>query len=293
MTFKLGSFSGAVMNPATYWSGDSLVKLTSSNVSASWGRKQAAIDFSNKVFATWQHDARAVRRANASKARKTLEDMGFTRGWFAAVNPMMSIKTMWDAFSHFAGNNGKWTDNNFGNYNGGSFGGLMTDAPWCLCTFAHAYDANLNKIAELARKQQEAVQGLKRGIEGRSTVEWSTINEPLKKFDEYTKAIEPLMVMCPESKIKMGWDYTKTLGKYVGAMDDLMSELRKSGDLKTSAGVTALAFIVSTCVPVFGDLYAEAIKGLPNAIRFFENIKYERNHMMAQVYGSQYRMYER
>ena len=47
--------------------------------------------------------------------------------------------------------------------------------------------------------------------------------------------------------------------------------------------MTALAFIVGECVPVFDSLYAEAIKGVPNAIRFFEKIKVERNQVLVKV----------
>ena len=276
---------------SSYWMGEALIRLSAQTITASRLRNQASIKFSNQVFSTWRHDSKAVRATGAKKAQRTLEDMGHTRGFFAAINPMISVKTMWDACTHYAGNKQKWTDDNYSHYGSGHFGGMVSDVPWCLATFAKAYDSNVNDLIALIKKQQSAVKGLKRAIENKPRVEWKTINDPLKQFDEYTKAIEPLMVTCPESKGLQSWNYAKTLGKYTGAADDLMAEVRKSGDVTTSAAVTALAFIVGECVPVFGSLYAEAIKGVPNAIRYFEDIKYERNHMMAKVYGSSFKMY--
>lgn len=280
------------MSATQYWNGQKLIKLSASNVRGSWARKKKGLDFVNKVFATWRRDSRGLRKRGPKKALKTLEDMGHTRGVAAIL--WMDVKTIWDACNHYDSNGRKWTDKVLASYGGGAyFGGFVDDVPWALTTFAEAYDANVKKLVALIKHQQTAVKGMKRAIENKPTVEWKTINEPLKKFDDYTKAIAPLMVMCPEGLgMKAGWTYPKTIAKYSGAMDDLMSEIRKSGDIKTSAAVTALAFIVGECVPVFGSLYAEAIKGVPNAIRYFENIKYERNHMMAKVYGSKFKMYD-
>jgi len=281
------------MSASQYWNGDLLIKLSTSNVQGGWARDRKRLAFANKVFATWRRDARGLNKRGPKKAWNTLKDMGHTRGFLAAMS-WMDVKTMWDACSHYHAKGRKWTDTSLASYGGGAyFGGFVDDVPWCLTTFAEAYDANVKKLVTLIKHQQTAVKGMKRSIENKPTVEWKTINDPLKKFDDLTKAIEPLMVMCPDGVgTKAGWTYPKTMAKYTGALDDLMSEVRKSGDIKTSAGVTALAFIVGECVPVFGSLYAEAIKGVPNAIRYFENIKYERNHMMAKVYGSKFKMYD-
>ena len=281
------------MSATTYWEGKKTAKLSAATVSGGWGRKAGSLKFANKVLATWAHDSRKLRSAGAKKALRNLEDMGRSLSIGGKLN-WGGVKTMWDACQHLSANRGKWTDSYLSYYASGSyFGGYMDNVPYSLANFAANYDANVDKLVKLIKQQQKAVKGLKKAIENKPRVEWKTINEPLKQFDEYTKAIEPLMVMCPEGVGKKGWTYPKTIGKFTGAMDDLMSEVRKSGDIKTSVGVTALAFIVGECVPVFGSLYAEAIKGVPNAIRYFENIKYERNLMMAKVYGSSFKMYGR
>ncbi|MEZ5366081.1 MAG: hypothetical protein R2748_28045 [Bryobacterales bacterium] len=280
------------MSAYTYWNGEALIKLSSSNVTGGWINKPKAEAYVNKVFSTWRHDSKKLRKAGATAALETLESIGRTRGFMAAIS-LMEVKHFFDACIHYDKNGKKWTDPSLATYGGGTFfGGMVSDVPWALATFGEAYDANMDKLIALIKKQQEAVKGLKKGLEGKKIVQWKLINDPLKQLDEYTKAIDPLLVMCPESKLLSGYNHTKTLGKFTGAMDDVMTQMQKSGDVATAAGVTALGLVIAKYVPIFGDLYAEAIKGVPNAISFFENIKYERNMVMAKVYGSRYKMYE-
>ncbi len=276
----------------SYWDASRLAKVSGTTVPAAFNRPNS-ITFINKVFFTWQHDMRRCQSRGKTKARQTLEAMGRTRGAFTAMNPMIAIKNLWDGFTHYDACGARWQDTNSWSYNGGFFGSFTDSAPWALCTFADAYDANLKTIAELARKHEEAVRKLKGAVEGKQTIPWDQVNGPLKLIADYSKAVDPLLVMCPESKLKTGYDWAKNLAEFTGAMDDILKETAASGSVKQGAGVTALAFVISKSVPVFGDLYAEAIKGVPNAIRFFEEIKWQRNHMMAQVYGSQFKMYER
>ena len=279
------------MSAITYWNGEITARLSSSNVKGAWGSKTLSTKFCNKVLKTWAHDSKGLRDTGPKSALKTLESMGHATTVGGKLR-WSSVKSMWDACTHLNANNGGWTDTDLSFYSGGVFGGFVDDVPYSLACFAQFYDENLNKLVELIQQQQEAVKGLKKAL-NKPRVDWKTINDPFKQFDDYTKAIEPLMVMCPESKALKGWTYAKTIAKYTGVADDLLSEVRKSGDIKTASAVTALAFIVGECVPVFGSLYAEAIKGLPNAIRFFEDIKADRNMIMAKVYGSDYKMYGR
>jgi hypothetical protein len=279
------------MSAIGYWNGELYARLSSSNVKGAWGNKSLATKFANKVLATWAHDSRGLRRSGPASALKTLEAMGHAMSVGGKLR-WSYVRTMWDVCVHLDANKGGWSDADLSYYGGGgAFGGFVDDVPYALACFAERYDENLNALVELIKKQQEAVKGLKKAM-NKSSIDWKTINDPLKQFDDYTKAIEPLMVMCPEGKALKGWTYAKTIAKYTGAADDLLAEVRKSGDIKTASAVTALAFIVGECVPVFGSLYAEAIKGLPNAIRFFEDIKADRNLLMAKVYGSQYKMYD-
>jgi len=277
----------------SYWQGGSLAKVSTATVPVIFS-KANSLAFMNAAFATWRNDMSRCISTGRSKAKQTLENMGRTRGAFSAMNPMISIKNLWDAFEHYDSSGSRWRDTNSWSYNGGRFNaGYVDSVPWALVTFANAYDANLAKIAEYARKHQEAVRKLKGAVEGKQIIPWEQVNGPLKLIDEYSKAVDPLLVMCPERQIMKGYSWTKNIASFTGAMDDVLKETAASGSVRQGSGVVALAFIVSKCVPAFGDLYAEAIKGVPNAIRFFEDIKWERNHMMAQVYGSQFRMYER
>ena len=266
----------------SYWNGAKTGKLSAAKVKGGWGRQKKSIDFSNKVLATWSRNSRTLRKSGPKKALKTLENMGHGTSVGGKLR-WSYVKTMWDVCNHLDANRGKWTDTDISFYGGGCFGGYVDKVPYALAMFGGFYDENLQKLVKMIRHQQTAVKGLKKAIENKPTVEWKTINDPLKKFDEYTKAIEPLMVMCPEGVALKGWTYPKTIAKYTGAADDLMAEVRKSGDIKTAAAVTALAFIVGECVPVFGSLYAEAIKGVPNAVRFFEKIKWERNQVLVKA----------
>ena len=277
----------------SYWEGSKLASVTQATVPAVFN-KPRSIEFMNAVFSTWRHDMCACIRQGRTGAKQTLEKLGRKQGIIASLPFGMSVRNLWDSFAHYDTQKCRWTDTNSSQYNGGVFlQGFVYDVPWALATFAEAYDANLQKIADYARKHQEAVRKLKGAVEGKKVIPWEQVNGPLKLIDEYTKCVDPLLVMCPESKIMKGYTWTKNVATFTGAMDDVMKETAASGSVKQGAGVVALAFIVSKCVPVFGDLYAEAIKGVPNAIRFFEEIKWQRNHTMAQVYGSQFKMYER
>jgi hypothetical protein len=275
-----------------YWDGTMLAKVSTSTVPSVFNQPRS-VTFMNQVFTTWYRDMRKLKARNHRTAIKTLEDMGRTRGGFTAVNPMIGIKNLWDGFAHYDACGKAWKDTNSWSYNGGALtNGFVNNVPWAMCTFAGAYDANLKKIADYAEKHKREVQKIRGALEGKNYVPWNLINEPLKMIDEYTKAVDPLLVMCPESKLKRGYDWTKNAATFSGALDDIMKETAASGNAGQASAVVALGVIVSKCVPIFGDLYAEAIKGLPNAIRFFEEIKWQRNHEMAKIFGSKFRMYD-
>ncbi len=275
-----------------YWDGTQCAQVSTNTVPGVF-RQQLSVSFMNAVFSTWCRDMRKLKAKNRSAAVKTLESMGRTRGAFTAMNPMISIKHLADAFAHYDANGKAWKDTNSWNYNGGAFSkGFIDKVPWAMCTFANAYDENLKTIAAYAEKHNEQVKKIKTALEGKNYVPWSQINDPLKKLDEYTKAVDPLLVMCPESTIKKGYDWTKNVATFTGAMDDIMKETAASGNAGQAAAVVALGVIISKCVPIFGDLYAEAIKGLPSAIRFFEDIKWQRNNEMAKIFGSKYKIYD-
>ncbi len=279
------------MSMYDYWGGTLCARVLDADLCLPFRGSAPSLAFMNKVFATWHHDINACNGQKHAAARATLEAMGKTAGAFTRMNLMMSVKDLYGCFRHYDANNRTWRDSNDALYGGGAFfGGCVNSAPWAMVTFADAYDANLKQIQDLIEKQKEQVARIKAGIKG-TTILWKEVNEPLKKFDEYTKAIDPLMVMCPEAVVK-GSRYTwvKNFATLTGAMDDWMNASAASGSVGQSAAVVALSIIVSKCVPVFGDLYAEALKGVPNAIRFFENIKWERDHTLAQ-FGRQYQIY--
>ncbi len=251
-----------------------------------------AVAFMNKVFSTWHHDMNACKPKSRAAALRTLEAMGRTAGAFSRANPMIRIKDLWHAFDPFDRNNKPWRDANEWSYHGGSFGGFQSSLPWALVTFAKAYDENLNTIAALVEKQKAQATKIVSLLAGKNFIPWRELNDPLKKFDEATKAIDPLMVMCPEGLGKKGFSWTKTIASYTGVIDDVLKETAASGSVNQAVASQALAFIVGKCIPVFGELYAEALEGLPTAIRFFEDIKWQRNHELAK-FGKDYMIYDR
>ena len=277
------------MANSDYWRGARRAWLNDADVCSPFRGNASRLAYINRVFEVWHHDANACRNQRNYRALVTLENMGRTAG-LSRLNPMIAIKDLEGCFDHLAANRGKWTDNNASFYGGGAFGGFIDDIPWAMATFANAYDANVAEIQKLIEKQKEAALRIKAGIKG-TRILWSEVNDPLQKFDQYTKAIDPLMVMCPEAIVK-GTRYTwaKNVATLTGAVDDWLKATAASGRTGESAALVALSVIVSKCVPVFGDLYAEALKGIPNAVRFFENIKWERDHTLAQ-FGKEYMIY--
>ena len=275
----------------SYWDGSLQAKVDTGTACHPFNNA-AAVAFMNQVFATWYHDMNACKAKGRSAAKATLEAMGRTAGAFSRANPMIRIKDMWGAFDHFDNSGKRWMDTNAWSYSGGHFGGFRSDLPWALVTFANCYDDNLKAIQKLAEKQKEQVNKINGILGSKSFIPWRELNDPLKKFDECTKAIDPLMVMCPEGVGKKGYSWTKTIASYSGVIDDVLKETAASGSVSQAVASQGLAFIIGKCVPVFGDLYAEALKGLPGAVRFFEDTKWQRNHELAK-FGKEYMIYDR
>lgn len=220
-----------------------------------------------------------------TSATELLESCGKSIGYM-----LWGVNNLFSSFTHLSANDGGWSDKTEGQYNGGVFGGTVP-APWGICTYAHCIDKEMKKLADMFKTHAEQVKAIKEAA-SKPKIAWADVNKPLKTIDEYAKAAAPLIAIAP-GPIDTGVSWFKNISKFTDNMDSLLKEVASSGDVTTSAGVTALAVVVAECVPIFGDLYAEALKGVPNAIRYFEQIKQDRELIMAKVYGSSYQMYSR
>ena len=73
-----------------------------------------------------------------------------------------------------------------------------------------------------------------------------------------------------------GGSISKLMGKWVGygakvhKYTSLYAKVKDSQNVKETLLVEAAAAIVDT-LPVFGSLYADVIRGIPNLVKFFEN----------------------
>jgi hypothetical protein len=189
-------------------------------------------------------------------------------------------------FEHMAKNGGKYLDDTWNGWKG------ICNIPMGVSNFLDEIEkrggkfsrsiSDFNALKDKARREAEA---------GR----WKECGETMGKIKTNLDTYGPYLWVCIPGNPGQAPKYVELIGKcigYAGTVHGVLSKgldaeaalhkLRFDPNAKRDLFVETMAGIVGG-LPIFGQLYAEAIRGVPNAIDYFRKIARERDAMIEQI----------
>ncbi|MBI1832095.1 MAG: hypothetical protein HYR84_11665 [Planctomycetes bacterium] len=288
---------------SNYWWGNSVAKVASDQVSASWGRGNGAgprRDVLNRAFqifaATRQNIAKCMDDEQARAMTNELEDAAYC-GWGRGVRDLE------DAFGHMvesvdAGSG--WTDDHTEDLWGGSSSCFWPGSPdvdpyapkgWVPCSawipdapaaganFINAIDKKMKELSALASDHFSLVGQAKEAKEKNSWKEYLDLLADIQKKGK--KALKWLW-WAPRIKAAGGQFLSgvNILEKIAKHADTVMESKNTFPDMPWEAAVgIELAATAAEGLPLFGKLYAEMFRGMPKLFASFKGMieRYDQN----------------
>lgn len=174
-------------------------------------------------------------------------------------------------FQHLAANNGEWKDDCWDGYEG------KCNIPRGIGHFykeikKRRNDAShhLGKISSYRkwRSYQQKLNGMKQ------MEKWEKMGKEIGYTEKALKEVTPFVWAVVGGCEKVG-SMAKLMGQWVGYgakvhnYMTLYAKIKDSQHVKETLYLEAAAAVVNT-VPIFGSLYADVIRGIPNLVKFFE-----------------------
>ncbi|MDX2270213.1 MAG: hypothetical protein NW208_19080 [Bryobacter sp.] len=189
-------------------------------------------------------------------------------------------------FKHMYENNGSFYDDNWDGYKG------YCNIPMGVSNFIQTIEKRGGKFSQSAsdflRAQQEAQRQAKLG-------QWEKVGEQLGSIKSNLETYGPYLWVCIPGNPGKAPHYVELIAKCIdyagqihGTLDkglkaeQTLDRAKNDPNFKKDLFVETMAAVVGR-LPVMGPLYAEVIKGVPNAIAYFTKIAKERDATINEI----------
>jgi hypothetical protein len=257
-----------------YLYGNELAELQPEDVDASWKSEPKALPLLNKAFEIYFEAYNAIRKfdddpqlqSDLSHSLNKAAKYCYPLYWgFREVNTLVA------GFEHLDNNDGRWTDENVGSYNGGVGGaGYVRPVPACAASFLRAVDDNVKELRESLENVATGMGQIKEGQEEQDT-NWEKVGKGLEAVEKYGERAKPLLWLAPESLQEGGetvlqWD--GKIAKVHGYATRLMKIATSNQPLDDAlfAGLTE----VLNYAPVLGGFYGRIVAEIPGMAQHWE-----------------------
>ena len=249
-----------------YLYGNQLAEVDKEDVSAAWKSEPKALALLNKAFEIYYDGYNATKRVDDPQYQRELQRSldKAAKYWYPLYSMFGKVNTLVDAFEHLDKNDGRWTDENTGSYNGGVGGtGYVAPVPSCAASFLRAVDDDIKELKECLGNIAEGIGKVTEASEGDDT-NWEKVGKGLEAVEKYGKYAKPLLWLAPESLQKAGetvleWD--EKIGKAHGYATKLMT-IASSNRPMDEFLFTAITEVLQY-VPVLGGFYGKIVSEIP------------------------------
>jgi len=281
-TIKLG---GEKMHQ--YYYGGEQASVEAADVDAAWKSESRALTLLNRAFEIYYDACNAIKRVDDPELQQTLElslDKA-AKYWYSLYSFPGKVNTLVGAFEHLDKNDGRWTDNNTGSYNGGIGGaGWVQVVPSCAASFLRAVDENIEKLRDCLGSFAQGLADMKKGDEDNK---WEKVGKGLEGVEKYGKYVKPLLWLAPEALKDAGetvleWD--EKIAKVHGYASKLMT-IGASNQPLDDFLIIGLTEVLNYA-PVIGGFYGRIVAEIPGFARHMEEFA---NNYWARTGGETYR----
>jgi len=257
-------------NPYVY--GDQQATLTDGQVDAKWkATAPKGVYFLNLCFELYYKAYNAVTAQGADP-----DDAMWKSLWHAAnsgdfLTGIGRVDRLTKAFDHLAQNNGRWTDENTWNYNGGPGrvgGDVNAEVPLCAANFLDAVNNAYEKLRSALDGFSDGLGKLKEGKEAEDDTKWNKVGEGLEAVEKYGGRAKPLLWLAPETLSECGstlLEWNEKILKVHGYGTTAM-KLAASNTPGTDALFLALQQVLSYA-PFIGGFYGKIVAEIPDMAR--------------------------
>jgi hypothetical protein len=249
-----------------YLYGNEQATLAAEEVAASWKSEPKALPLINKAFEIYYDAYHATNQVEdpqyQRELRRSLDKAA--KYWYPLYATVGKVNTLVGAFEHLDKNDGRWTDENVGSYNGGVGGrGFVSPVPACAASFLRAVDNNVKELHECLDNVAEGMGTVKEAQEEENT-DWAKVGRGLELVEKYGKYAKPLLWLAPETIQKgaetvLEWD--EKIGKAHGYASKVMT-IAASDRPADKLLFTALTEVLNY-VPVLGGFYGKIVAEIP------------------------------
>jgi len=249
-----------------YLYGNQQAEVAIEDVTAPWKSEPKALPLLNKSFEIYYDGYNATKQVDDVQYQRELQRSldKAANYWYFLYSMAGKVNTLAGAFEHLDKNDGRWTDDNTGSYNGGIGGpGYVAPVPSCAASFLRAVDDNIKELKECFGSIADGIGKVTEAQEEDQT-NWEKVGKGLEAVEKYGKYAKPLLWLAPEALQKAGetvleWD--EKIGKVHGYATKLMT-IAASNRPMDEFLFTALTEVLQY-VPVLGGFYGRIVAEIP------------------------------
>jgi hypothetical protein len=258
-----------------YYYGGEQASVEAADVDAPWKSNPRALELLNRAFEIYYNACNAIKNIDDFDMRRSLERSldKAAKSWHFLFYCPGQVSTLVDGFRHLDKNDGRWRDDNAGDYNKQGAGIMgnnvrVTGVPWCAANFLTAVDENLESLCEGLSGVAEGLGNLK---EGEEDSKWEKVGKGLEGVEKYGKYVKPLLWLAPDTLKEAGetvleWD--EKIAKVHGYASKLMTIGASNRPLDDFIfiGLTE----VLSYAPVLGGFYGRIVAEIPGFAKHME-----------------------
>jgi hypothetical protein len=254
-----------VSNPYLY--GRQQAILATDDVDAKWKSEPRALEFLNLSFELYYNAYNAVEATGDDGMRRSLRKAVNTGNW-TVVTGWGKLDKLSEGFDHLEKNNGRWTDENTWNYNGGPGrigGNVFATVPLCAANFLEAVNDAMETLRAALGSFAEGLGKLK---EGQDDSNWKKTGEGLEAVEKWGGRAKPLLWVAPETLAKYGDQLLEWNGKIL-KVHGLASKFMTAAASNQPVPELLLAGLgeVLSYAPMIGGFYGKIVAEIPGMAR--------------------------
>ena len=281
-----------------YWNGKELLVLNKNTVKVKKLNNPKSIGLMNHAFKVY-YDAMRMSIKHPTKAlsyriKDDVQDAGYTGAvlgggyvWAADLD---------NVFKHVIDNNGMWTQDQHWTYFGKQKNYQNVSVPHGVNNFLQEIDSRGDTLITESKSLNEYLQKFN---EIKGARRWKQLGEWIGNVDTTVDQSSKILWIWPKfdaGRAVVG-KWTKGTNivhsaftnymKYEQMLDGKADRYKKVASASVLAAMTE---VIRVAVPIFGDFYAKAIEAMPTLVAWAEGIVKDRDKLITQAVGPEYRV---
>ena len=266
----------------SYLFGHQLAYIAKGSVHVEWLKNVPSLDLTNKAFRFYYDAYNRVSRAGGKLSTPILTDLSSAA--HEGCSPIYSadlagvFQTLWKT-------TGRWYEDYSKNYCGPQVNGAV-QVPVGVCNFLNAVDYRAETLQNSYSSLTRYLADVKNS---KSNHRWEEIGAQTEGIKNSLENAQPLLWLAPKAagghELISSW--VSRMGTVYSFLDNYNKFRNELAMGKVNAVlVSGLTHIVSNAVPIFGDIYAQAIGMIPSLVNWAKSKRDERDRLIREIVGN-------